>query len=128
MHTNDLYMGWEPISESGIWDLILAAEARMEPPEAKLWECVRIPPQKWNEPTYGQTGGGFWAVGVIGRTVIWYNDIEDGFNQSNYTDFRTIGEYWCNQDELEHALISLRYRIESGLTNARACPPASVRL
>lgn len=116
-------MEWEPITESALWDLILAAEARMEPPESKLWECVRVPPQKWKEHSYGDLGEGFWVVGIIGNTVIWYNDIEDGFNQSSYMDFGTIGEYWCNQDELEHTLCSLRYRIETGLMNARSGPP-----
>jgi len=116
-------MDWAPITESELWDLILAAEAGMEPPEAKLWECVRIPPHKWKEPSYGSDGGGFWVVGIIGNTVIWYNDIEDGFNQSAYRDHGTIGEYWCNQDELEHTLHSLLYRIESGLVNARSGPP-----
>ncbi|MYM25294.1 hypothetical protein GTP46_21930 [Duganella sp. FT135W] len=113
-------MDWTPITEAALWDLILATEARMEPPEAMLWECVRIPPQKWAEPSYGNVGGGFWVVGILGTTVIWYNDIEDGFNCSSYSDFGTIGEYWCNQDELEHTLQSVRYRIETGITNARA--------
>lgn len=116
-------MNWTPITEAALWNLILAAEARMAPPEARLWECVRIPPQKWMEPSFGEPGGGFWAVGIIGCTVIWYNDIEDGFNCSSYSDFGTIGEYWCNQDELEHALQSLGYQIETGLRNARSGGP-----
>lgn len=116
-------MDWTPITESELWDLILAAEARMEPQEARLWECVRVTPQKWREPTYGLEGGGFWVVGIIGSTVIWYNDIEDGFNQSTYSDFGTIAEYWCNQDDLEHTLVSLKYRIDTGLLNVRARAP-----
>jgi len=39
-------------------------------------------------------------VGIIGRSVIWYNDIEDGFNISKYATYGRIDEYWCNQDEL----------------------------
>lgn len=118
-----LAMDWKPITETSLWDLILAAELRMEPPEAKLWECVRIPPQKWKESSCGTSGGGFWVVGIIGNTVIWYNDIEDGFNQSTYSEFGTINEYWCDQDELEHTLQSVLYRIETGLMNARRGPP-----
>lgn len=117
-------MEWKPVTESALWELILAAEARMAPPESKLWECVRIPPHKWKEPSYGDVGGGgFWVVGIIGNTVIWYNDIEEGFNRSSYVDFGTIGEYWCNQDELEHTLCSLSYRIETGLGDACSSPP-----
>jgi hypothetical protein len=118
-------MDWTPISEAALWDLIIAAEARMEPREAKLWDCVRIPPQKWSEPFYGTAGGGFWVVGIVGCSVIWYNDVEDGFNYSAYSNFGTIGEYWCDQDELEHTLQSISYRIETGLTNPRAGPPVA---
>ena len=118
-------MDWTPITESALWDLILAAEARMDPADARLWECIRISPQKWSEPSYGIVGGGFWVVGLIGTTVIWYNDIEEGFNLSSYSDFGTIDEYWCNQDGLEYTLQSARYRIETGLTNGRSGPPVA---
>lgn len=45
---------------------------------------------------------GFWAIAVIENRVLWYNDIEEGFNVSNFTEPGTIPstEYWCNQDEL----------------------------
>lgn len=82
-----------------------------------------MPPQKWSESSYGTAGGGFWVVGIVGRTVIWYNDIEDGFNYSAYSNFGTIDEYWCNQDELEQTLKNISYRIETGLINARSGPP-----
>lgn len=35
---------------------------------------------------------------------LWFNDIEDGFNRSKYSDFGKIDEYWCNQDRLEIAI------------------------
>ena len=113
---------WTPITEAALRELILAAEARMESPQAKLWECVRIPPQKWHEPTHGAVGAGFWAVGIVGSTVIWYNDIEDGFNQSSYSDFGIISEYWCNQAELEHTLQGLIYRIDQASPMEKTWP------
>ena len=24
--------------------------------------------------------GGFWVVAIVGRNVIWYNDVEEGFD------------------------------------------------
>jgi hypothetical protein len=41
--------------------------------------------------------------------VLWYNDIEDGFNVSTFVERGRIpeNEYWCNQDEIGWALPKL---------------------
>lgn len=46
-------------------------------------------------------------VGLIGRRVIYYNDIEEGFNISEYSTYGTIDDYYCNQDDLNVAVLSL---------------------
>lgn len=66
----------------------------------QFWELVKISPQKWQEKEYGELGGGFWVVGLIGQTVIWYNDIEEGFNLSAYSNYGEIDQYNCEQDQL----------------------------
>jgi hypothetical protein len=76
---------WEPASEAQLRALIAEAEARMTPAQLKLWQAIRIKPAKWAEATYGNDGNGFWAVALIGGTVVWYNDIEEGFNTSQYS-------------------------------------------
>jgi len=53
----------------------------MTPEQLRLWKAIRIKPEKWLQPPYGDHGKGFWVVGLIGRTVTWYNDIEEGFNR-----------------------------------------------
>lgn len=96
----------------------------MEPPQRRLWEAIRISPEKWQQEPYGSEGAGFWVVGILGALVVWYNDIEDGFNYSKYERFGTIEEYWCNQDRLEWILQTLLGYIESGqLVGPRASPP-----
>lgn len=105
---------WEPISNEALCAIIGAAQKRMTSQQSWLWQCIRVPPQKWHEASFGAEGGGFWAVGIIGTMVIWYNDIEDGFNQSPYRDFGTIGEYLCHQDGLEHAMERLLHQGASG--------------
>jgi hypothetical protein len=41
--------------------------------------------------------------------VLWYNDIEDGFNVSRFVQWGEIpsDEYWCSQDPLQYALPKL---------------------
>ena len=48
-------------------------------------------------------------MAVMDDRVLWYNDIEDGFNVSLFTVRGVIPttEYWCNQDELRMALPAL---------------------
>lgn len=95
----------------------------MEQVERLLWDLVRIPPVKWHQQPWGELGGGFWVVGLIGRQVIWYNDIEHGFNVSQYVEYGTITKYWCNQDELHHVIWQLRQQIESGTLTGWFGPP-----
>jgi len=105
---------WEPISEAALRKRISQAEARMTAAQQRLWNCIRIRPQKWQQHPYGNQGNGFWAVGLIGQTVIWYNDIEDGFNRSRFTAYGTIDDYWCNQDELDITVQYVLIAIEHG--------------
>ncbi len=97
-------MSWKPISEVELLDRISSACDRMTPEQSRTWGIIKIHPQKWMEGTYGELGSGFWIIAIIDSSVIWFNDIEDGFNQSSYTEFGKIAEYGYNQDELEWAV------------------------
>lgn len=68
-------MEWEPLSETELWDLINTAYDQMDLSQRRLWEIIRIRPEKWVQHPYGDSGGGFWALAIIGSTVVWYNDI-----------------------------------------------------
>lgn len=116
-------MGWKPILEAEIWDSIKAACLRMSPHQGSTWAAIRIVPEKWQQHPWGNTGGGFWVVALIGRQVVWFNDIEDGFNISRYSRYGTIEEYLCNQDELEVAVQRVMNILESGGDGHGDCGP-----
>ena len=105
---------WEPISINGLRARIEQGCARMTPAQLRLWEAIRIEPEKWRQHPYGDQGNGFWAVGLIGRTVVWFNDIEDGFNRSRFAEYGTIEQYWCNHDELELSVQYILNALEHG--------------
>jgi len=107
-------MDWQPISESKLWDEINGAEARMSPQQDRVWAAIRVDPQKWQLQPWGAPGNGFWVVAILGQVVLWYNDIEDGFNCSRYSEHGVISDYWCNQHDLEHAVQRLINMIETG--------------
>jgi hypothetical protein len=104
-------MTWLPATESQVRDEIRAAEARMSAGQLRFWKCIAIAPVKWTQHPYGDLGGGFWIVAILGRSVIWYNDIEDGFDISDYSNFGEIAEPGANQYELEMAVHIIMDRI-----------------
>src|ERR1700676_5023276 len=99
-----LCMDWEPCTEAELSRFIANAIAVLDAPARSLWFLLRIQPVKWQLHPWGDEGGGFWVVGILGQHVIWYNDIEDGFNVSRYEAPGVIDEYWCNQDDLHHTM------------------------
>ncbi len=105
---------WQPIPGRTLRDRVAQGVARMTPGQLNLWQAINVPPEKWEQLPFGRNGNGFWVVAVIGQTVIWYNDIEDGFNRSRYLKHGRIEDYWCNQDELEITLGALMNSIERG--------------
>ena len=105
---------WKPITATGLKARIRQGTKRMNPKQQGLWRAIQIEPEKWQQHPYGYQGGGFWVVGLIGRAVLWYNDIEDGFNRSTFRTYGLIEEYWCNQDELETAVQYLANSLELG--------------
>ncbi len=107
-------MKWVPLSGDGIRQVTAVAEGRMSARQQCLWNAIRIDPEKWSKSPYGDDGGGFWAVGLIGRIVVWYNDIEGGFERSRYRTHGSITEYTCGQFELEHVMEQLLSLIETG--------------
>lgn len=62
---------------------------------------------KWNEKEYGTEGGGFWIIAIFSRKVIWYNDIEEGFNISEFEKLGEISEYGCELEEFSWAFNKL---------------------
>jgi hypothetical protein len=91
--------------------------------QRRIWEVIRVPPEKWALAPYGNNGGGFWVVGVMGRRVVWYNDIEEGFNRSRYERYGTISDYYCNQDDLEIAIQRLVNALRDGVDSGPFAGP-----
>ena len=98
---------WQPIPLYELKALIAQQIAECSPETRALLEANAIAPQKWALSPWGDDGGGFWVTAIIGKFVLWYNDIEEGFNTSSFTQEGTIEQYWCNQDSVHVALLGL---------------------
>ncbi len=91
--------------------------------QKRLWELIKVIPVKWIQEPWGNEGKGFWVVAIIGKSVIWFNDIEDGFNRSEYSEFGKINDYWCNQDDLEQTIQNTGFAIKDGYDSAGYAGP-----
>jgi len=105
---------WTPISQNALLARISQGYARMTRAQQRLWDAIRIKSEKWQQHPYGDKGGGFWAVGLVAQTVIWYNDVEDGFNRSVYSAHGLIDDYWRNDDELDVTIQCLTNALSGG--------------
>lgn len=119
---------WQTITLEELEAEMLDAVSRMDLQQRRLWEVIRINPEKWQQDPYGNEGGGFWVVGLVGSTAVWYNDIECGFNLSSYSSHGIIDEYWCNDDELEWAVQRLLILIMTGQSSGSFGPPVPLKL
>jgi hypothetical protein len=103
---------WTPISLEELEEWILRGELALEDELLNFWNLIKIAPRKWQEKDYGDEGGGFWVVAIFGNEIIYYNDIEDGFNVGEYETYGDIKAYWANQDELNWTIMGLYERIK----------------
>ncbi len=107
---------FESLSEVELQSMLVASWTRMSAIQKRFWKAVQIQPEKWIQQPYGDIDG-FWVVGLIGLTAIWYNDIEEGFNVSKYTTYGVLDEYACQQDELEWTIDRLLFLTITGEKN-----------
>jgi hypothetical protein len=116
-------MTWQPISRDDLEAILTSELAECSADQQAEFDAVKYPPTKWRQSPWGDLGGGFWAVAIRDDRVLWYNDIEDGFNVSKFVTSGIIPdrEYWCNQDELRWALPRL-----AGETGVNLGPPQPV--
>jgi hypothetical protein len=112
-----------PVTEVEIWDLLNRGEAEMSPRETRLWEAVRVTPEKWQQHPYGDALGGFWIAGLMGRHVVWHNEIEGGFDISPYHIHGLIDDYTSNQYDLKHVANLLLGYVELGHNPAGGSGP-----
>lgn len=118
---------WTPISEAELWDQVNRGWVKMTLEQRRCWELIQIDPIKWQQEPYGSEGGGFWVVAIYGQKVIWFNDIEEGFNRSSWTTMGILGEYWCNQDELQWTVQNVLNELKDGYPSGGfAGPPEPI--
>lgn len=104
---------WKPAEKAWIENDIEGQLWLLEEPKRALWALIKVEPHKWQQSPWGDQGNGFFVVALFGNNVLWYNDIEDGYNISSFTRFGIIDEYFSNQNELHHSINYLYSRLRT---------------
>ena len=99
---------WEPIPLSELQEKINKGVNLMSQEQISIWNQIAIRPEKWIETEQGEMGGGFWVVAIYTKAVVWYNDIEEGFNISSFSTHGKIEQYEAEQDELQWTIHKLK--------------------
>ena len=104
---------WLPITEVELLNKVQSSERVLTGELKDFWNLIKVTSEKWQEKEYGTEGYGFWILGICGQRVIWYNDIEEGFNISTFSEVGQINQYMCTQYNLREALLQLHQTISS---------------
>jgi len=71
------------------------------------WEAMRISPVRWQCSPWGDDRDGLWVIAEHDGMVVYYNEVEGGFNTSPFAERGVIAEYYCNQNSFHEFLGSL---------------------
>jgi hypothetical protein len=77
-------MTWKPVSLTELNQIVAHELETCSDEQRAYFETVALEPAKWSQSPYGDEGGGFWAIASDQDRVLWYNDIEGGFNVSRF--------------------------------------------
>jgi hypothetical protein len=56
---------WTPITFKDLYDQIQKTETDLNVELWNFWQLIKIEPNKWEEPTYGNEGNGFKKAGSV---------------------------------------------------------------
>lgn len=94
---------WQPATIKEVHEIVARGLSACDAEQLAAFNKYRLQPFSAPIVRYGQTE----SVVVVARNgdeVIYWEDVEDGFNVSPISPDGRVLEHWCNDDELRLAL------------------------
>ena len=94
---------WQPATIEEVKEIVVRDLKDCDAEQLAAFDKYRVEPFSAPLVRYGQLE----SVVVVARNddrVIYYEDVEEGFNISPISTDGRVLEHWCNQDELRLAL------------------------
>lgn len=96
-------MEWHPASVDEVKKIVRDDLAACDEEQLRAFRKYAVEPYVAPILRYGAMENAV-VVARRGDEVIYWEDVEEGFNLSPVSDDGQILEHWCNQDELRFAL------------------------
>ena len=99
-------MNWSPISELELNDLIVEQLASINQAESEFYEAIKVPFRR----VAIERGGALENVFVVAELpngVVFYEDVEEGFEFTVLNTAGVISDYGASQLELSHVIRQL---------------------
>lgn len=96
-------MDWQPATIEEVKQIVEEDLSKCDSEQFSVYEKYKVEPYLAPIIRYGEEE----TVVIVARKgdeVIYWEDVEDGFNVSPISPDGRILEHWCNQDELNSAL------------------------
>lgn len=103
MSNDDSSIDWKPATTAEVKQILEQDLAACDSEQKAVFDRYAVEPYTAPIIRYGQLE----SVIVVARRndeVIYWEDVEEGFNVSSVDESGTILEHWCNQDQLPYAL------------------------
>src|SRR5678815_3721764 len=94
---------WQPATVDQVNEIVARDLKNCDSAQLVAFETYRVKPFTAPIMRYGELES-VVVVARKGDQVIYYEDVEDGFNVSPINQYGEILKHWCNQDELRYAL------------------------
>jgi hypothetical protein len=94
---------WRPATIEEVREIVARDLKDCDVEQLAAFDKYRVEPFSAPIVRYEQTESVI-VVARNGDQVIYYEDVEDGFNLSPISPDGRVLEHWCNQDELRFAL------------------------
>lgn len=101
--SDDTYMEWRPATIEEVKKIVQEDLAVCDHEQIAAFESYAIEPYRAQILRYGKDDR-VVVVAQRGSVVIYWEDVEEGFNLSPIAPDGKILEHWCNQDRLGNAL------------------------
>lgn len=111
-------MLWKPITKNELEELVNKQFSECSPELREIFEKYRLSFKLAPINRYGNIEG-VYIVARNENEVLYYEDVEDGFNFSLINVEGMILEHWCNQDSLS---IDLQRWLPKSISKSRLSP------
>lgn len=96
-----------PISLTELENEINQSIIKMTKYENEFWSSISISPCKWKYIDENNRTNKVWVFAIFDDQIIWYDDVEEGFNVSNFEEPGVFSPETAEQDELVFAIRKL---------------------